>query len=129
MQWVECIEGMLFIVTPKYNKTKGAKFETDVMKWFRKMGLVAERLRLSGGEDEGDLVVIVAGETYIFELKNTKKLNLKEFWDEAQKEAANYAKHRGINQPLSYVLFKRRSAGIEKAWVIQDLTQWLKEKQ
>jgi hypothetical protein len=92
------------------------------------MGLVAERLRLSGGEDEGDLVVIVAGETYIFELKNTKKLNLKEFWDEAQKEAANYAKHRGINQPLSYVLFKRRSAGIEKAWVIQDLTQWLEDK-
>ncbi len=55
------------------------------------MGAVAERLRLSGAEDEGDLVVIVAGETYIFELKNTKKLNLKEFWDEAQKEADNYA--------------------------------------
>jgi Holliday junction resolvase len=116
-------------MTPRYNKTKGAQFEVDVMKWFRKMGAVAERLRLSGSEDEGDLVVIVAGETFIFELKNTKKLNLKEFWDEAQKEAANYSKHRGISQPLSYVLFKRRNAGIDKAWVIQDLTQWLKEKQ
>jgi Holliday junction resolvase len=113
----------------KYNKTKGAQFEVDVMKWFRKMGAVAERLRLAGEEDEGDLVVIVAGETYIFELKNTKSLNLKEFWDEAQTEASNYAKHRGISEPLSYVLFKRRNAGIDKAWVIQDLTQWLKEKQ
>jgi len=93
------------------------------------MGVLAERLRLAGEEDEGDLVVIVAGETFIFELKNTQKLNLKEFWDEAQKEATNYSKHRGISQPLSYVLFKRRNAGIDKAWVIQDLTQWLKEKQ
>jgi hypothetical protein len=31
--------------------------------------------------------------------------------------------------PLSYVVVKRRNAGIEKAWVVQDLTQWLKEKQ
>jgi len=116
-------------VSAKYNKTKGAKFETDVMRWFRKMGVLAERLRLAGEEDEGDLVVIVAGETFIFELKNTQKLNLKEFWDEAQKEATNYSKHRGISQPLSYVLFKRRNAGIDKAWVIQDLTQWLKDKQ
>ena len=116
-------------MTPKYNKTKGAQFEVDVMKWFRKMGVLAERLRLAGEEDEGEIVVIGAGTTYIFELKNTKKLNLKEFWDEAQTEATNYSKHRDISQPLSYVLFKRRNAGIDKAWVIQDLTQWLKEKQ
>ena len=115
-------------MSAKYNKTKGAKFETDVMKWFRKMGVLAERLRLSGAEDEGDLVVMVAGDTYIFELKNTQKMNLKEFWDEAQTEAANYAKHRGIGKPFSYVLCKKRNAGIEKAWVIQDLTQWLEEK-
>jgi Holliday junction resolvase len=119
---------MLSTVTAKYNKIKGTRFETDVMKWFRKIGIKAERLRLSGNEDEGDLVVIVAGETYIFELKNTKTLNLKEFWDEAQTEATNYAKHRGISKPLSYVLFKRRNAGIEKTWVIQDLTQWLEDK-
>jgi len=115
-------------VTAKYNKIKGAKFETDVMKWFRRKGVVAERLRLSGSEDEGDLVIIVAGDTYIFELKNTKKLNLKGFWDEVQTEATNYARHRGIGKPFNYVLFKRRNAGIDKAWVIQDLQQWLKEK-
>jgi len=115
-------------LNPRYNKIKGTVFESSVMKWFRKMGVVADRLRLSGKEDEGDLVVIIAGKTYIFELKNTKKLNLKEFWDEAQTEANNYAKHRGIDRPLSYVLFKRRNAGIEKTWVIQDLKQWLGEK-
>ena len=116
------------MVNTRYNRVKGSQFEVDAMKWFRKMGAVAERLRLSGAEDEGDLVVMVAGETYIFELKNTKTLNLKEFWDEAQTEAINYAKHRGIDRPFSYVLFKRRNAGIDKAWVIQDLTQWLEDK-
>ena len=29
---------------------------------------------------------------------------------------------------MHYVVVKRRNAGIEKAWVVQDLTQWLKEK-
>jgi LPS O-antigen subunit length determinant protein (WzzB/FepE family) len=53
----------------------------------------------------------------------------KETADREREEAINYAKHRGINKPLSYVLYKRRNAGIEKTWVIQDLTQWLEEKQ
>lgn len=114
---------------PAYNKAKGAKFETDVMKWLRGLGVLAERLRLAGKDDEGDLVCIIGGRSYILELKNTKSINLTQFWSEAQVEALNYAKARGIGEvPLHYVIVKRRNAGIEKAWVIQDLTQWLKEK-
>jgi len=114
---------------PKYNKAKGAKFETDVMKWFRSLGVLAERLRLAGKDDEGDLVCIVSGRSYILELKNVSKLSLAQFWSEAQVEALNYAKARGIGEvPLHYVVVKRRNAGIEQSWVIQDLTQWLKEK-
>ena len=116
--------------SPKYNKLKGAAFEIDVMKWFRSKGQIADRLRLAGKDDEGDLVCVVAGQAYILELKNTARLNLPEFWRQAQVEALNYAKARGIGEvPLSYVVVKRRNAGIEKAWVVQDLTQWLKEKQ
>lgn len=116
------------MANPSYNKRKGAAFEIDVMKWFRKMGVIAERLRLSGKEDEGDLVVMIGSEQYIFELKNTKTLDLKKFWNEAQVEAENYAKHRNTSKPLSFVLFKRRNAPIEQAWVIQDLQQWLGDK-
>ena len=116
--------------SPKYNKAKGAAFEIDVMKWFRGLGVLAERLRLAGKDDEGDLVCVVSGKTYILELKNTARLNLPEFWRQAEVEALNYAKARGIGEvPLHYVVVKRRNAGIEKAWVVQDLTQWLKEKQ
>ena len=114
----------------QYNKTKGAIFETDVMKWLRKMGAKAERLTKAGAKDEGDLVCVIAGQTYILELKNTARLDLPEFWRQAEVEALNYAKARGIGEvPLHYVVVKRRNAGIEKSWVVQDLTQWLKEKQ
>ena len=114
----------------QYNKTKGSKFETDVMKWLRSMGVLAERLTKAGSKDEGDMVAVIAGETYILELKNRATLSLPEFWREAEVEALNYAKARGIGEvPLHYVVVKRRNAGIDQAWVIQDLNQWLKEKQ
>jgi Holliday junction resolvase len=115
--------------SPKYNKAKGAAFEIDVMKWFRGLGVLAERLRLAGKDDEGDLVVVVAGQTYILELKNTARLDLPEFWRQAEVEALNYAKARGIGEvPLHYVVVKRRNSGIKDAWVVQSLEQWLKEK-
>ena len=112
------------------NGRKGAQFETDVMKFLRSVGVLAERLTKAGANDEGDLVCIVSGKTYILELKNRKALNLPEFWSEAQVEALNYAKARGLGEvPLSYVIVKRRNSSIDKAWVVQDLQQWLKEKQ
>ena len=112
------------------NGRKGSVFETDVMKWLRGAGVTAERLTKAGAKDEGDMVVIISGETYILELKNRQTLSLPEFWREAQVEALNYAKARGLGEaPLSYVVVKRRNASIDQAWVIQDLTQWLKEKQ
>ena len=114
----------------QYNKAKGSKFETDVMKWLRSMGVLAERLTKAGSKDEGDMVCVVAGVTYILELKNRATLSLPEFWREAQVEALNYSKARGLGEvPLHYVVVKRRNASIDQAWVVQDLTQWLKEKQ
>ena len=114
----------------QYNKTKGSQFETDVMKWLRKCGVIAERLTKAGAKDEGDIVTVIAGETYILELKNRATLSLPEFWREAQVEALNYSKARELGEvPLSYVVVKRRNASIDQAWVIQDLAQWLKEKQ
>ena len=116
--------------SPKYNKAKGAAFEIDVMKWLRSFKVVVDRLRLAGKDDEGDLVCVIAGQSYILELKNTARLDLPEFWRQAQVEALNYAKARGIGEvPPAYVIVKRRNAGIEKSWVVCDLEQWLKEKQ
>ena len=113
-----------------YDRAKGSIFETGILKLFRTIkGVFAERLTRAGSKDEGDLVVIITGKTYILELKNRKKLDLPQFWREAQVEALNYAKARGIGEvPPAYVIVKRRNAGLEKSWVICDLEQWIKEK-
>jgi Holliday junction resolvase len=109
------------------NGRKGALFETDVMRWLRSVGAIAERLTKAGSKDEGDIVCIVADKTYILELKNRKSISLPAFWDEAITEAENYAKARGLEQtPPAYVIIKRRNAGIEKAWVVENLEQWIK---
>ena len=114
--------------SPKYNRIKGSQFELDIIKWFRKLGFMAERLRLAGKDDEGDVVVLVAGETYLFECKNTAKLQLDEFWRQIELEAKNYAKARNTATPFHYVLWKRKRKGIQETWVIQNLDQWLEER-
>ena len=114
----------------RYNKTKGTQFETDVMKYLRSLGHFVERLAKAGANDEGDLVAIVAGQTYVLELKNRKKIDLPAFWSEAQVEAENYAKARGLaHTPPAFVIVKRRNAPIQKAWVVQSLENWIKEKE
>ena len=111
-----------------YNKAKGSKFETDVMKYLRKLGHFAERLAKAGAADEGDIVTIIAGQTYILECKNRKSINLPQFWAEAQTEAANYAKARGVvHSPPAFVIVKRRNASIEQAWVVQTLEKWIEQ--
>ena len=112
------------------NGRKGSAFEIGVLKWLRSHGVFAERLRLSGAKDEGDIVAVIAGKTYVLELKNRKAISLPTFWDEACKEAKNYAKARGLNQvPPSFVVVKRRNSSIDRAFVIQDLDSWLRERQ
>ena len=109
-----------------YGKRKGSAFETGILKFLRTKGLLAERLRLAGKDDEGDIVCFVAGSPYILELKATVKMDLPQFWREATLEAANYAKARGLESvPPAYVIVKRRMAGLDQSWVIQDLNQWL----
>jgi hypothetical protein len=120
---------LMWVTMSSYNKAKGTKFESDVMKYLRKLGHFAERLAKAGANDEGDIVTIIAGQTYILECKNRKSLDLPQFWAEAQAEAANYAKARGlVVEPPAFVIVKRRQHGVEKAWVIQDLDQWLQNR-
>ena len=109
-----------------YGKRKGATFETSVMKWLRSKKVFAERLTKAGAKDEGDIVAIIAGKTYVLELKATKKIDLPKFWREATIEAENYAKARELPYtPPRYVILKRRMASIDQAWVIEDLEQWI----
>ena len=109
-------------------KRRGSAFEVAVMKWFRSKNVNAERLRLAGKQDEGDIVAFVSGRPYVFELKNTARLDLPRFWREACDEVVNYAKARNITPvPPAYIIVKRRNAGTEEAWVVTSLETWLGE--
>jgi len=110
-----------------YGKRKGSAFETGVVKWLRSKDILAERLTKAGAKDEGDVVAFLDGEANILELKATKKIDLPQFWREAEVEAENYAKARKLKEiPYKFVIIKRRQAGINKAWVVEDFEQWIK---
>jgi len=120
----------MWVAMSSYNKAKGTKFESDIVKYLRKLGHFADRLARAGANDEGDVVTIIAGQTYILECKNRKSLNLPQFWAEAQAEAANYAKARGqVVAPPAFVIVKKRRGKIEDAWVIQTLEKWVEQCQ
>jgi hypothetical protein len=62
-------------------------------------------------------------------LKNRKSISLPAFWEEAVVESKNYAKARNLDEtPPAFVIIKRRNSSIEKAFVVQDLDSWLKER-
>lgn len=97
------------------------------MHYLRNEGLDVERLRLSGKEDEGDLILKMGGLPYVIEAKNTQRIDLASFVTEAEAEARNYAKHRGINLPHHLAIIKRRNHGVGEAYVTLPLHEWLKQ--
>lgn len=108
-------------------KRRGALFETDLVAWLREVArLSAERLRLTGRDDEGDVAVVDDDLVYVIEAKNVKQINLTDFVRQARVEAANYARKRGLDparvMPLAVV--KQRGKGIGEAFVVTTLSDF-----
>lgn len=101
---------------------KGTEWETRLLKYLRENKIDAERLTKTGKEDEGDLVVRDGG-VVIVEAKNEKKLDLAGYLREAEVEAKNYAKHRGLDPaPITPVaIIKRRNHGPGEAYVVMTV--------
>lgn len=101
-------------------KRAGAKFELDLLAWFRNQNLPSERLRLSGRLDEGDIAVTDTGLTYLVEAKNVKTINLTDFVRQAEAEARNYANARGLDPAtvMPVVAIKKRNAPIEESFIV-----------
>jgi hypothetical protein len=114
----------------RYATQAGKRYETELMKYLREQRFDVERLRLSGAEDEGDLVVLHSGERYIIEAKRTKAMDLGGWVKEAQVERLNYAKHRDIKEaeqrfPSFVVVHYARGKGIGQSYVTTTLDEWL----
>lgn len=114
--------------SPAYNKTKGAAFELDLVKYFRSEGLDAERLRLSGPKDEGDIALKVGGLPFVLEAKNCKRIDLGGWVAEATLEAGHYSAARALMLPPHFaVVHKRRQKPVSESFVTIPLNEWLRQ--
>ncbi len=107
----------------------GTAWETTLVKFFRGLGLDAERLRQSGAADEGDIVLKVGGIPYVIEAKACKQLDLAGWTTEAELEAVNFAAARKLTpDDVCYaVVHKRRQFSVAGAYVTMPLHEWLSQ--
>lgn len=106
------------------NKANGTRWESDLVKHFREeWGIEADRLRLSGSTDEGDIVLrLPDGQEVIVEAKAGVNIRPKEWHREAEKEAANYASHRKEGSaPPALVVMKKHNFNINQAYALISL--------
>lgn len=109
------------------NKRAGAQWETDLLKGLRGHGFDVERLRLTGSEDEGDLVVRGGDGLVVIESK-AGVMHPAEFVNEAIAEKGNYAKHRGIDPDgvRGIAIVKRRGHNWRKGYVLTTVEDYFR---
>ena len=113
------------VSTGAANRRRGTQYESDLVKHFRGKGMDTERLRLSGREDEGDIVVRIGkDQRVIVEAKSGKNIRPR-FWydEEAVPEARNYTKRRSLlnEEVLPALIMKSHNKAIGKSLVTIDL--------
>lgn len=112
----------------------GKKYERDLMVYLRERGFDVERLRLSGKEDEGDLLLRTSTPQkrlrFVIEAKRTKALDLAGWIKEAELERDQYAAHRGHWPGLAgfVVVHYARGKGIGRSYVTTTLDDWLEDR-
>lgn len=111
-----------------YATRAGKAFEGELLRYAREQGIDIERLRLTGEEDEGDLLVRGAHARHVIEAKRVKQLDLAGWIAEATRERDNYDKHRGYSLvPTRFVVVhKARGKGIGQSYVTTTLDEWLR---
>lgn len=113
---------------------KGGWYERELMKHLREAGQDVERLRLSGAEDEGDLLLRLHDEMglsrLVLEAKNRKQMNLAGWLKEAEVERDNYVKHRNLADYTKVgfaVVHKAKGKGIGRSYVTTTLDEYLEQ--
>jgi hypothetical protein len=119
----------------KRNKARGTEWETALVTYFRyrgkEIGATAERLRLAGRDDEGDVAVHIPttkDPVVIVEAKapgKGKPIDLSGWLREAETEAANYARRRELgDRPLPVVVIKAANKPVDQAYVVMRLKEF-----
>ena len=99
------------------SKAKGTAFETLVVNFFKRCGFPhAERRALFGHLDRGDIVGVP---DLVIECKAEQRIDLAGYMDEVVKEIENAGAKWGV------AIIKRRNASIGRAYVVQELQQFV----
>ena len=109
------------------NKRRGAAWEVAIRNFLFTAGFNAERVARKGSNDIGDVAVQMEdGHVFVIEAKDTVRPELAQWIREAQVESDNYARHRHLNPEFVHpvVIYKRRSAGVDRAYVVMELGDW-----
>jgi len=113
------------------NRKKGSRWECDLRDSLRKASFDAERLRLNGREDEGDIVVRTTGRLHVpdfvvIEAKDAT-MDVNTFVKEALLEADNYARHRKLDRSRveGVAVVKRRGKNWKESFVLTTLSEYL----
>jgi hypothetical protein len=101
------------------------------MQYLRTQNFDVEKLRLTGTEDEGDLLVrdicSLRHTRFVIEAKRRRELDLAGWLREAQAERDNYDRHRAIDEPSGFlVVHKARGKGIGGSYVTTTLDEWIR---
>jgi len=113
----------------KAAKRRGSEWETTLRDYLRSKNLMCERLPKTGVRDEGDLWVLAGKDPryFVVEAKATRAFTPAEWVEEAATEAVNFAFARGLTGHVpAIVIAKRRNTATGRAYVIQELDDWLK---
>lgn len=108
------------------SRRKGTQHETAIVNYLRELGYDAERLRLSGRDDEGDVVAKCDDVRVVIEAKAERSIDLASYVDEARRERDNYCKKRGLDPATvdAVAVVKRRNKGIAEAYVVTSLNEF-----
>lgn len=118
-------------MTGPKNKRRGAKWETDLVKYLRSRGFSCERLRLSGSKDEGDIAIVDSDLPcrVVLEAKAPQAGNpvrLSEWVAQSIEEAGHYRNARLLDEvPLPVVVIKAPNKTAGRSYVVMELDYFL----
>jgi hypothetical protein len=108
------------------NKAKADQFERECAAYMAAHGFpAAERRKAGGARDVGDLYTVPG---LVVECKDAGTIRLPAWMDQVGGEVL-VASRGGTVPARGVLLVKRRRAGIERAYVVEELADWCEHNQ